>query len=130
VQFHFVPAMLDDHGRNRLEGDGMTVHACFLRPRSRGRISLRDADPGSAPRIEAGYLSDPQGFDLRMMVECAKLSRELLAQPAFDRYRGAPIHPSRDDLDDAGLEEFVRAKAETIYHPAGTCRMGSDGESV
>ncbi|WP_024867751.1 GMC family oxidoreductase [Pseudoxanthomonas suwonensis] len=130
VQFHFVPAMLDDHGRNRLEGDGMTVHACFLRPRSRGRISLRDADPRSAPRIEAGYLSDPQGFDLRMMVECAKLSRELLAQPAFDPYRGAPIHPSRDDLDDAALEEFVRAKAETIYHPVGTCRMGNDGEAV
>ncbi|WP_051412579.1 choline dehydrogenase [Pseudoxanthomonas sp. J35] len=130
VQFHFVPAMLDDHGRNRLQGDGMTVHACFLRPRSRGRIALRDADPRSAPRIEANYLSDPGGFDLRMMAECAKLSRELLAQPAFDRYRGAPIHPAREDLDDAGLAEFVRAKAETIYHPVGTCRMGVDDHAV
>lgn len=130
VQFHFVPAMLDDHGRNRLPGDGLTVHACFLRPRSRGRILLRDADPRSPVRIQANYLSDPEGFDLRMMVECARLSRELLAQPAFDRYRGAPIHPPREDLTDTELAEFVRAKAETIYHPAGTCRMGRDADAV
>jgi choline dehydrogenase len=65
-----------------------------------------------------------------MMVECAKLSRELLRQPAFDAWRGAPIFPARDDLSDAELVEFIRAKAETIYHPVGTCRMGSDALSV
>ena len=130
VQFHFVPAMLDDHGRHRLDGDGFTVHACFLRPRSRGRIRLRDAGTDTPPLIVAGYLSDPDGFDLRMMVECAKLSRRLLAQPAFERWRGAPIFPPRVDLSDAELAQFVRAKAETIYHPVGTCRMGSDPQSV
>ena len=130
VQFHFVPAMLDDHGRNRLPGDGFTVHACFLRPRSRGRIGLRDADPRTPARIEANYLSDPDGFDLKVMVECARLSRQLLAQPAFDRYRGAPIFPARDDLSDAELVEFVRAKAETVYHPVGSCRMGFDDDAV
>ncbi|MDI9237350.1 choline dehydrogenase [Lysobacter sp. LF1] len=130
IQLHFVPAMLDDHGRHRLQGEGYTVHACFLRPRSRGRISLVSARAGDKPRIEANYLSDAEGFDLKMMVECAKLSRELMAQPAFDAYRGAPIFPARDDLDDAGLEAFVRAKAETIYHPVGTCRMGNDTMSV
>ena len=130
VQFHFVPAMLDDHGRNRLAGDGFTVHACFLRPRSRGRIRLRDAQARTPARIEASYLSDAGGFDLRMMVECAKLSRELLRQPAFDRVRGAPIFPAREDLSDAELADFVRAKAETIYHPVGTCRMGVDEEAV
>ncbi|KAF1694292.1 GMC family oxidoreductase [Pseudoxanthomonas koreensis] len=130
VQFHFVPAMLDDHGRHRLAGDGFTVHACFLRPLSRGRIGLRDADPRSPARIEANYLSDAEGFDLRMMVECAKLSRELLRQPAFDSVRGAPIFPARDDLSDAELVDFVRAKAETIYHPVGTCRMGTDEDAV
>jgi len=130
VQFHFVPAMLDDHGRNRLDGDGFTVHACFLRPRSRGRIGLRDATPGSPARIEPGYLSDPDGFDLKVMVECARLSRQLLAQPAFDRWRGAPIFPSREDLSDVELVEFIRAKAESIYHPVGTCRMGSDADAV
>lgn len=130
IQFHFVPAMLDDHGRHRLPGDGYTLHACFLRPRSRGRISLASANPADSPRIEARYLGDPDGFDLRMMVECARASREILAQAAFAPYRGAPIFPSRDDLDDAGLAAFVRAKAESVYHPIGTCRMGDDALAV
>ena len=130
IQFHFVPAMLDDHGRRRLAGDGYTLHACFLRPRSRGRVSLVSASGADKVRIEANYLSDPDGFDLKMMVECAKISREILAQKAFDAYRGAPIFPARDDLDEAGLIAFIRAKAETIYHPIGTCRMGSDEASV
>jgi choline dehydrogenase len=130
VQFHFVPAMLDDHGRHRLPGDGYTLHACFLRPRSRGRVSLASARPGDKPVIRANYLSDPDGFDLQMMVECAKVSREIFAQPAFDPYRGAPIFPTRDDLDDAALAAFVRAKAESVYHPVGTCRMGGDDDAV
>ena len=130
VQLHFVPAMLDDHGRHRLRGDGYTMHACFLRPRSRGRIALMSNRAGDKPRIEANYLSDAEGFDRRMMIECAKVSRAIFAQRAFDPYRGAPIFPARDDLDDAGLDAFVRAKAETVYHPIGTCRMGSDAGSV
>ena len=130
IQMHFVPAMLDDHGRHRLSGDGYTAHACFLRPRSRGRILLASADPRADARIEANYLGDPDGFDLKMMVECAKLARELFAQPAFDAYRGAPIHPARDDLTDAELVAFIRAKAETVYHPVGSCRMGFDDDAV
>src|SRR3546814_11475228 len=65
-----------------------------------------------------------------MMVECAKVSREIFAQPAFDPYRGAPIFPARDGLSDAELADFIRAKAETVYHPVGTCRMGSDHAAV
>jgi choline dehydrogenase len=130
IQFHFVPAMLDDHGRNRLPGDGYTLHACFLRPRSRGRISLASNRAGDKARIEANYLGDEEGFDLKMMLECAKLSREILAQKAFDRYRGAPIFPSRNDLSDDELTDFIRAKAESVYHPVGTCRMGSDADAV
>ena len=130
IQLHFVPAMLDDHGRHRLPGDGYTVHACALRPRSRGRITLVSGQAADKPRIEANYLSDEDGFDLRMMVECAKVAREVLAQRAFDGVRGAPIFPARDDLTDAELAGFIRAKAETVYHPVGTCRMGSDSGSV
>jgi choline dehydrogenase len=130
IQFHFVPAMLDDHGRHRLPGDGYTLHACFLRPRSRGRIALVSNRAGDKPRIQANYLGDEEGFDLRMMVECAKISREILAQKAFDPYRGTPIFPTRTDLSDSELAEFVRAKAETVYHPVGTCRMGSDAGAV
>lgn len=130
IQLHFVPAMLDDHGRRRLEGDGYTLHACFLHPRSRGRIALNSADPARKARIEANYLGDDEGFDLKMMVECAKLSRELFAQTAFDDYRGAPIFPARNDLSDDELVAFIRAKAETVYHPVGSCRMGSDDAAV
>ena len=130
IQFHFVPAMLDDHGRNRLPGDGYTLHACFLRPRSRGRLSLASNKATDKPLIQANYLGDDEGFDLRMMVQCAKLSREIFAQAAFDPYRGAPIHPSRTDLSDAETIEFIRAKAESVYHPVGTCRMGDDDASV
>lgn len=130
IQFHFIPGMLDDHGRHRLPGEGCTIHACFLHPRSRGRVSLASNRAADKARIQANYLSDADGFDLKMMVECARVSREIFAQPAFDAYRGAPIFPARDDLDDAGLEAFVRAKAETVYHPVGTCRMGSDAASV
>lgn len=130
IQFHFVPAMLDDHGRRRLKGDGYTLHACFLRPHSRGRVSLASNRAADKARIEANYLSDAEGFDMKMMIECAKISREILAQKAFDAYRGAPIFPNRTDLSDAELVEFVRAKAETVYHPVGTCRMGSDAEAV
>lgn len=130
IQFHFVPAMLDDHGRRRLPGDGYTLHACFLRPCSRGRIRLASNRASDKARIEANYLSDEEGFDLKMMVECAKASREILAQKAFDPYRGAPIFPARDDLSDAELADFVRGKAETVYHPVGSCRMGNDDAAV
>jgi len=130
VQFHFVPAMLDDHGRHRLPGDGYTLHACALHPRSRGRIHLRDADPASAPRIEPNYLGDADGHDLAMMRHCVRMSQQILGQAAFDRWRGAPIFPARVDLDDAALDAFIRAKAETIYHPVGTCAMGGHTDAV
>jgi choline dehydrogenase len=130
VQFHFVPAMLDNHGRHRLPGDGYTLHACPLHPRSRGRLYLRDADARSPPRLQPNYLGDADGHDLRMMIECARLSRQILAQPAFDPWRGAPVFPARDDLDDAALAAFIRAKAETIYHPVGTCAMGQHADAV
>ena len=130
IQLHFVPAQLDDHGRRRLPGDGYTIHACWLRPRSRGRIELASASAGDAPRIFGGYLSDDGGHDLRGMLECARLARRILLQPAFAPYRAGPVIPARDDLDDAALTDFIRAKAESVYHPVGSCRMGRDEGSV
>ena len=130
VQFHFVPAMLDDHGRNRLPGYGYTAHACFLRPRSRGALRLRSADPSQPAAIRANYLSDAEGFDLKMMVEAAKLARGIFAQTPFDKYRGSEILPGAEAKTDADLDAFVRRKAETIYHPVGTCRMGKDEGAV
>ena len=130
LQFHFVPAMLDDHGRNKLPGYGFTLHACALRPRSRGRIELASADPAAKARIFANYLSDAEGFDLRTMIESVKLSRRILRAPAFADFRGDEMFPGARLADDAGIASFIRARAETIYHPVGTCRMGSDRDAV
>ncbi|GAB4190581.1 MAG: choline dehydrogenase [Wenzhouxiangellaceae bacterium] len=128
VQMHFVPAQLDDHGRNRLPGHGYTLHACSLRPRSRGHLLLGSTDPAAAPKIFANYLSE--AYDRQMMLECIRLSRSILAAEAFDDYRGAEVFPGDGVQDEASLLDFIRRKAETIYHPVGTCRMGDDDNSV
>ena len=128
VQLHFVPAQLDDHGRNRLPGHGFTLHACGLRPLSRGRIALRSADPADAPRILPGYLAE--GRDLEVLLEGVRLCRDIAHSAPFRPYRGAEVFPGADCTTPAALEEVVRRKAETIYHPVGTCRMGSDPEAV
>jgi choline dehydrogenase len=130
IQFHFVPALLDNHGRHRLPGIGYTLHACYLHPRSRGRLRLRSANPAEPIAIHAGYLSDPDGHDLARMMEAAKLSRDVLAQPAFDPYRGGHVFPESALRTDREWEDFVRRKAETIYHPVGSCRMGRDEYAV
>lgn len=130
VQFHFVPAQLDDHGRNRLDGNGYTVHACALRPRSRGRLRLASASAGDKVLIQADYLSDPEGFDLRCMREALRLTRDVLAQAAFDPYRDSERLPGGEVRSEADIDAFIRAKAETIYHPIGTCRMGADDAAV
>ncbi|MCK7592147.1 GMC family oxidoreductase [Pseudomarimonas salicorniae] len=130
LQFHFVPAILDDHGRNRLPGNGYTLHACALRPKSRGHLELASADPSDKVRIFANYLSDADGEDLKLMVEAVRLSRELLAQPALGEFRAGEMFPGESLRSDAEIVEFIRRKAETIYHPVGTCRMGVDGDAV
>ncbi len=128
IQLHFVPAQLDDHGRNRLPGHGFTLHACNLQPLSRGRIRLRSARANDAPRIFANYLQESQ--DLAVMIEAVRRSRQILGAPAFDAYRGGEVFPGVQAQTDAELAAFIRAKAETIYHPVGTCRMGNDELAV
>ncbi|MFC5436976.1 GMC family oxidoreductase [Rhodanobacter umsongensis] len=130
LQFHFIPALLDDHGRHRLPGYGYTMHACHLHPRSRGRLRLRSADPVQPIAIHAGYLSDPAEHDLQRMIEAARLSREILDQAAFDAYRGEPVFPEHALRTDAEYTDFIRRKAETVYHPVGSCRMGRDDRAV
>ncbi len=126
IQFHFIPAQLDDHGSRPLPGRGYTLHACYLHPRSRGRLRLKSADPRQPIGIEANYLSDPEGHDLKMMIEAARLSREILAQAPFDRYRGQAVQPPQQPRDEREYESFIRQRAESIYHPVGSCRMGRD----
>ncbi|GJM09083.1 MAG: choline dehydrogenase [Lysobacteraceae bacterium] len=128
MQFHFVPAMLDDHGRNRLDGHGFTIHACALRPGSRGQIRLKSDQPDQYPSIEPNYLSDP--MDMKLMIEGVRISRKIIASSAFDAYRGDEIFPGSDLQSEAEIEDFIRRKAETIYHPIGTCKMGVDDSAV
>jgi choline dehydrogenase len=128
VQLHFVPAQLDDHGRNRLPGHGFTVHACLLRPASRGRITLRSSEISDPPRIEPRYLSAPR--DLEGLMEGMRISRELVAAAPFAPWRGREVFPGAGLATRPELEAILRRKAETIYHPVGSCRMGSDAEAV
>jgi len=127
IQMHFVPALLDDHGRNHLPGYGMTIHACFLRPESRGEVSLCSANPADAAAIHPRYLESE--LDRTMMIECVRRSREIFAQSSFKPFAGSETYPGAGNSD-AELLAFIRAKAETIYHPVGTCRMGADSLAV
>jgi choline dehydrogenase len=128
VQLHFVPAQLDDHGRNRLGGHGFTVHACGLRPHSRGRLVLASNRVEDPPRIHAGYLADPR--DLEVLLEGIRVSREIIQAAPFAPFRGREVFPGEGARTQAELTEVVRRKAETVYHPVGTCRMGSDPQAV
>lgn len=134
LQFHFTPARLDGHARTlrsalfTLWGHGYALHVCGLRPGSRGSIALQRADPLAAPRIDPHYLSDPA--DLALLVAGVRAARRVLAAPAFDRYRGEEIFPGSAAQSDAQIVQFIRRKAETIYHPVGTCKMGRDAMAV
>ena len=130
LQFHFVPALLDQHGKHRFDGYGYTPHACGLRPQSRGTIRLKSKDPTTHAAIAPNYLSDAEGHDLRLLIEGARISREIFAQAPFAPYRGEEIFPGPQTHSAADLETFIRRKAETIYHPVGTCRMGHDALAV
>ena len=130
VQFHFLPAILDDHGRNRIDDHGMTLHACHLQPKSRGHLELVSADPAAKPLLFPNYLSDPEGFDRRTLIEAVRLSRRILGAQAFDRYRGAELIPGDGDDSAEAIHAFLRRRGETVYHPVGSCRMGSDRDAV
>lgn len=128
IQFHFVPALLDDHGQGDMAGHGMTIHACALRPKSRGTIRLNSNDPAAYPAIQPNYLDE--SYDRSVMIECVRRAREIYAQPAFAPHRADEILPGVDATSDEDLMAFIRRKAETIYHPVGTCKMGVDDQAV
>ena len=131
LQFHFTPGPLRDHGRDLgfLAQEGYSLHVCQLRPRSRGRVTLASADPFAAPVIQANYLGAAE--DLEALVRATRIARKVLAAPAFAPYRNGELIPGPGTGDDdEALRAFVRAHAETIYHPVGTCRMGNDALAV
>ena len=111
-----------------LERDGFTCRNCVLRPESRGSVSLRSADPFERVRIQANYLTAEA--DRRTLRQAIRISREVLAQPAFDAFRGPEIAPGPEVESDDDLDAYIRRTGETIYHPVGTCKMGTDEMAV
>nr|WP_291192000.1 GMC oxidoreductase [Frateuria sp.] len=105
----------------------MALHVCVLRPASRGRVRLASSDVDDAPLIDPGFLSAPQ--DMALLLEGARIAQRILGAPALAAYRGRRLHGSGTE-DDDGLRALIRAHADTIYHPVGTCRMGADARAV
>lgn len=130
IQFHFLPLAIRYDGQRPAGGDGFQVHVGPMRSKARGRVTLRSGDPLDPPRIQFGYLTDPD--DLAAFRHCIRISRELFAQQAFREFAGRELAPGPDVRSDAELDAFVRAEAESAYHPCGSCRMGAvnDPESV
>lgn len=128
LQFHFTAAPLFEHGIRRERGFGYSLHVCDLRPRSRGRITLASTDPRALPRIEANYLASAE--DMQVLREGFAMARDILGQPAL-----APMHkrwwlPDKPLTEQTEIDAFIRRYAESIYHPVGTCKMGSDEMAV
>jgi choline dehydrogenase-like flavoprotein len=127
IQYHFVPAMLEDHGRTKVKGHGFSCHACVLRPESRGSVALASSDAAAAPRIDPGFLTDDR--DLATLRAGVRMMHRIVGAPPLSDYGGVDRHPI-DLADDAALDALIRSRADTVYHPVGTCRMGSDAEAV
>lgn len=128
LQFHFLPAYLRDHGRQTSWGYGMTLHVCDLLPKSRGRVRLASPAAEAHGRIDPNYLCHPE--DMETLLTACKIARRVMQAPSLARHVRAELEPGPDVQNDDALIADIRARAETIYHPVGTCRMGSDAESV
>ncbi|HEY3949118.1 choline dehydrogenase [Phenylobacterium sp.] len=128
LQIHTVLAIMQDHGKVAVEKDGFTFHVCQLRPESRGRVTLKSADPMADPAIFANYLSTEE--DRRAIREGVKMMRKVAEQSALDAYRAEEYAPGASVRSDAEIDAWIRASAETIYHPVGTCRMGAAGDPM
>jgi choline dehydrogenase-like flavoprotein len=128
LQLHFVISIVDDHARKLHLGYGFSCHVCGLRPFSRGEVFLQSGDPLADPGIDPKFLSDPR--DLDVLVKGAKIAREILMGAALAKYRHSELFSVHDNMTDAEWEDHIRSRADTIYHPVGTCKMGRDSMAV
>ncbi|MEX3009897.1 GMC family oxidoreductase [Hoeflea sp. TYP-13] len=127
IQLHFVIGIVDDHNRIMHVGHGYSCHVCILRPHSRGEVGLLDANPMKQPRIDPKFLSDSRDEDT--LLAGLKMTRQILEAPAFEPYRKKDVYPYTG-LSDDELREEIRQRADTVYHPVGTCKMGTDDMAV
>jgi choline dehydrogenase-like flavoprotein len=129
LQFHFLPGAGVEEGIGTVPGgNGCTLNSYHLRPRSRGSVTLRSADPLIAPVIDPNAFAEP--YDLARAVDGVKLCREIMAQSAFFRFIAREHIPGDGVRRDADYKTFARQAARSAYHPVGTCRMGIDENAV
>jgi len=128
LQHHFAPVAISYDGFERIEGHGFQVHLSQMRPRSRGSVRLQSGDPLARPSINFNHLADYE--DRQELRDGIRLTREVIAQRAFDPYRGEEFAPGPSAESDEALDAFARAKTETSHHPSCTCKMGSDDMAV
>lgn len=128
IQLHFVISIVDDHARKLHLGHGYSCHVCALRPHSRGSVGLNSADPLAPPRIDPAYLSDAR--DLELMIKGAKMTRDIMKSEPLASYESKELFGITDGMSDADWAAKIRERADTIYHPVGTCKMGVDEMAV
>ena len=126
IEYHFLPMAVSYDGSSLAKEHGFQAHVGPMRSKSRGWVRLASPDPAEKPRILFNYLGHPD--DLVEFRACVRLTREIFAQPAFDRFRGREIAPGPAVQSDAEIDEFIRHKAESAYHPSCSCRMGAAGD--
>lgn len=128
VQFEFVPLLGElQHGGVDLK-NGFQYFFSLMRPTSTGRVWIDSASPSAAPKFQFNFLATKE--DQRDAIAAVKAIRSIVARPAWDPYRGEEVMPGAKMQSDAEILEFLRETAGTNYHPACTCRMGQDDESV
>jgi len=128
IQLHFAPGMVVDHGRESVWGTGLSCHMCLLRPKSRGEVTLQSADPTDDPKIDPKFLSHPD--DMRDMVAGYKKMMKVMNKEPLSKYTSGHVQRPVDLDNDEDIEQAIREDADTVYHPVGTCKMGSDEMSV
>jgi choline dehydrogenase len=128
IQFHFLPSTVHDDGRVVGTCHAYQVHVGPMRSKSVGHIRLRSTDPRMHPIIQPNYLSHEQDFiEFR---RCIEVSREIFAQKAFEPFRGEELAPGENCTTNEQIDEFVRSKAASAYHPSCTCKMGRSDDPM
>ena len=128
IQYHFLPAAIRYDGKSAFDGHGFQVHVGHNKPKSRGEVTIKSADPRVAPKIQFNYLQHKD--DIEGFRACVRLTREIIEQSAFDAYRDDEIQPGKNVQSDEEIDAFVRQAVESAYHPSCSCKMGEDEMAV
>ena len=128
IQFHFLPMAVAYDGSTLAREHGFQAHVGPMRSKSRGWVRLKSPDPAEPPMIQFNYMSHSE--DWTEMRSCVRLTREIFAQAAFDRYRGREIQPGTKCVSDEAIDAFVRERVDSAYHPSCTCKMGSPADPL